>query len=508
MPLPSILVEPRPRRLATAVVTLAVLAGSATAASAATRSVAPNGSDGGNCLGAPCATLARAYEVAAAGDVISIGPGVYPRQEVPAGTKAVTFEGAAGNTIRQLHNHASNVTFDGLDVDANAGTPTGAAFESNAPGVTVRNTRIGNVTDEKGALLGGWSSTNSMNVVLDNVHFHDVYQEGDGVHNECLFSQVPGLVVRNSTFTNCATMDMMVTRGDWWGQPTYGGLVLENNVFAHATNGRDPRWHYYGFLVHGNMGQLTNVRVVNNTFENWVGGVTNAEIGSASGVWANNIGGGWDCLPGVTYAGNVGKKCAASDVTVNPSGSCAPPTCTPPQTMPVNWVNPAGYDFRLKAGSVAIDVGSAAHAPERDRLGYRRDAKPDAGAFEYGAGPDTGSPAPKPPGGGNPSARWKLRSAKLTSKQICHLPRRGCPASTKLRLRLGRPAKVAVRIQRLRKNAAPKRVRSLALKPVKLHRARRIRAAGLPSGQYRVVVQATDGRGRRAAPVRLKLRVR
>ena len=36
--------------------------------------------------------------------------------------------------------------------------------------------------------------------------------------------------------------------------------------------------------------------------------------GPDSGVWANNIGGGWQCLPGVTYRGNVGKKCDASDV--------------------------------------------------------------------------------------------------------------------------------------------------------------------------------------------------
>ena len=32
------------------------------------------------------------------------------------------------------------------------------------------------MTDEKGALLGGWTSTASQNVVLDNVEFHDVRQ--------------------------------------------------------------------------------------------------------------------------------------------------------------------------------------------------------------------------------------------------------------------------------------------------------------------------------------------
>ncbi len=51
-------------------------------ASAATRYLSPSGSDAGNCLATPCATLARAYNQAASGDVIVVGPGVYPgRQE-------------------------------------------------------------------------------------------------------------------------------------------------------------------------------------------------------------------------------------------------------------------------------------------------------------------------------------------------------------------------------------------------------------------------------------------
>jgi hypothetical protein len=504
--LPSILDNSHARRLAALAAAVVAMLASAPAASAAMRLVSPSGSDGGNCLSAPCATLARAYNVAAAGDVISIAPGVYPRQEIPSGSKAVTFSGQAGNKIRQLHNHAANVTFDGIDVDANFATPTGAAFESNAEGVTVKNSRIGNVIDEKGALLGGWSSTASMRVVLDNVIFHDVYQEGEGVHNECLFSQVPGLTVRNSTFTNCATMDMMITRGDWWGQPSYGGLTLENNVFAHSTQGRDPRWHYFGFLVHGNMGRLTDMRVVNNTFENEVGGIKSAYIDQASGVWANNIGGGWDCLSGVTYRGNVGKKCHASDAATTPAASCAPPLCSPRQTQPVAWLDPVNYDFRIGAGSMAIDVGDASLAPATDRRGYRRDARPDAGAYEYGAGPDAGAPPADPPG--QAGRRWRLRSAKLLARQICHVPRRGCPASTKLRLRLARPARVSVRIQRLRKGKAPKQVRSIALKRVKLHKARRIRAAGLPAGRYRVLVRATDATGERSAVVRLRLRVR
>ena len=50
----------------------------AVGASAATRYLSPSGSDAGNCLSTPCATFARAYGQAAAGDVIVVGPGVYP----------------------------------------------------------------------------------------------------------------------------------------------------------------------------------------------------------------------------------------------------------------------------------------------------------------------------------------------------------------------------------------------------------------------------------------------
>ena len=330
-------------------------------------------------------------------------------------------------------------------------------------------------------------------------------RQGDGVHNECVYAMTPGLTIRNSTFRNCATMDLMITRGDWWGQPSYGGVTLENNVFGHSTNGRDPRWHYYGFLLHGNMGQLTNVRIVNNTFETHVGGVESQNIGSASGVWANNIGGGWDCLPGITYAGNVGKKCAGSDVAVNPSQSCAPPACPSSSTMPVGWIDPAHFNFQLKAGSRAIGAASPAYAPARDRRGYRRDGDPDAGAYEYGAVPDAGTPGAggNPPGGSTPGTRWKLRRARLLSRTICHVPRRRCPASTKLRLRLGRPAAVTVQLRK-----AGRIKRSLVRKRVRLHKAVRIRAKGLPRGRYRVLVRATDVAGTRAALVKLRLRVR
>ncbi len=366
--------------------------------------------------------------------------------------------------------------------------------------VTLKNSRVGNVVDEKGAMLGGSDSTNPTNLVIDNVDFHDVVQRGDGVHNECIMAHAPGITIRNSTFRNCATMDISLGRGDWWGQQPYGNVVLENNVFGHSVNGSG--WHYYGLAWF--VGKFENARVVNNTFENAVR-MDSEHIGSGpySGVWANNIGGGWQCLPGVTYRNNIGKACHSSDRAVNPSSSCGPPACGSLRTMPVGWLNPAGFDFSLQATSAAVNSGSAEYAPPTDKLGLPRDSRPDAGAYEFGAGAATGGPPPS-----STPARWKVRFAALRPRVICRQARRGCPSSTKLRMRLGRPARLSIRVQRVRKGGKPKGVRRVALGKVKVRKAHRLRARGLKAGRYRLVVVATDAAGRRSAPVRLKLRVR
>jgi hypothetical protein len=99
-------------------------------------------------------------------------------------------------------------------------------------------------------------------------------------------------------------------------------------------------------------------------------------------VWANNIGGGWMCLSGVTYTGNVGTKCGTTDVAMSPT-SCSPPGCPSAYATQMKWANPAGWDFHLLAGSVAINKGNPSYAPSTDRDGNPRNGPPDAGAYEY-----------------------------------------------------------------------------------------------------------------------------
>ena len=224
---------PRRTRRA-ALLTIAALAGllaTGPAALGATRLVAPGGSAAGDCRGAPCASFAHAYGLSARGDVVQVAPGAYGPQTIPSGSKAVTFRGAGAAKVSELDNSADNVTFDGIDVDVNFAQNAG--FENHgAANVTFKNGRIGNVTDEKGAVITG------PNFTFDNVVFHDVRATGSSVHNECVFAlDVDGMTVRNSLFHECATMDLFFTYGHWWNPkpPAYGNITLENNVFGHST---------------------------------------------------------------------------------------------------------------------------------------------------------------------------------------------------------------------------------------------------------------------------------
>ena len=151
---------------------------------------------------------------------------------------------------------------------------------------------------------------------------------------------------------------------------------------ALSGSGRDRRREHYGLAWF--VGKVENARVVNNTFENEVR-MEDIHIGNGpySGVWANNIGGGWQCLPGVTYRNNIGKKCDASDRATSPEYSCGPPACQTLQRQPVGWVDPANWNFHLRSDSIAIDAGNSTYAPPTDKDGKTRNGAPDAGAYEY-----------------------------------------------------------------------------------------------------------------------------
>ena len=362
--------------------------------------------------GQACATVAAAYEAASSGDRIGVTAGTYGRQVIPAGTKKLTIRNAAGArpVFGTTTVDASNITvigisivrtddpgpftatleakgsgnvFDGVTVDSKfmetPGTTAGRqGIFAQGDNTVFRNGSTANVVDEKGALIGG------SNVTFDHFEFHDVRATNEFVHNECAYSLGPGLTVKNSHFWSCATIDLFITRGDWYGQPLYGNVTLENNVFEHTNAIEQGSWHHYSLGINGGVIQeMRNWRVVNNTFETTVGG----EAPAPGTVWMNNIG-RWSCQPQAVYSHNVGTKCSGSDIAVNPAASCGRPACSSPVTAPQGWADPANHDFHLTARSPAINKADPTALPPSDSDGINRPvgSGPDAGAFEYGTG--------------------------------------------------------------------------------------------------------------------------
>jgi hypothetical protein len=472
-----------------ATATAALLLGAAPAVEAGTVPVAP----GGN--------LSAAYNQAQPGDVIELACGSYGDWDTPdGGSKQVTVRAATRNCAKfsRLHAKSSNITFDGLDVDAGGGVPECAGGDCAAyetwggnTNITFRNGRIGHVGGQKGAFLHGVESTAPQGIVIENTEIHDVRVTASGQHLECVMSHSPGVTFRGNTFRNCGVFDISLGRGDWWGQPEYGNVTMVNNLFGHSVDdGTD--WHYYGLAWW--LTSLDGARIVNNTFENEV--IMDRANGGAGGVWANNIGGGWSCEPGVVYAGNVGKSCSPQDKAVNPSSS------NQNQIAPMGWVSAGAFDFHLTAGSRAVDAGSAQYAPATDREGTPRSGAPDAGAYEY----DSGRPPTPPDTRGLQPGLLRIQSVRLRPAIICRHARRGCPRSARLRVVTSRKARVSVRLIRLRSNHRPRGVRTLTM-PAARRSVGRVRARGLARGRYRLRITAAVG-GLRSKATTRSLRVR
>jgi chitodextrinase len=375
--------------------------------------VRSNGSDAGSCTSsAPCGSLERAYDLASPGQRIVVAAGSYPGQSLSydsgkSSSSARVTISAGGATFASLTvDGAQHVSLEGATVNGTlllrpetqsrivAGSKpvsdveiSGATLQAflfrNVADVTLRDSSVGGYdvstsglgVPKIGAYLpdeAGADPLTSTGVVIERVRFHDILRTQSGTtHAECLYLDggIDGLVVRQSTFTNCGVFDV-------FGQPNGGdnaNITLENNVFDVP---RDTAGGAAGSALNFKDGSGV-YRNLSIRFNSIVGNIR-SDSGAFSGVSvAGNAIANSSCaatFPASAYDRNVAKTaCGGTDVQADPqfmsssTASCSLSSC---------FVN----DLRLRSGSPAIDRLSS--GPSTDNDGS---ARPLGNGFDAGA---------------------------------------------------------------------------------------------------------------------------
>ena len=410
----------RTRRIPVALLAWMLFSGPA---AAATRHVAPGGSDAGNdCLASPCASLNHTIIIASAGDTISIAPGVYLELVPIFLSKSLTIVGSGPQ-----HTH---LTVHGTVVKPII-TVLGSNTKAHIQDLELRGGHV--LTLEKGGALSNHGKLSIQNVRISN---NTVISEGGGIHNFGEMWVYDSIIEGNEAghggggISNAGSMII------------YNSYILGNVVVGTGQFG-DP-WDGGGGGIL-NSGQLHVARSA--ILENWSvlsgGGIRTRGTGKLSVInttiaenHAGELGGGVHAtgnalLRHVTVAYNtigesspfggggiVAQSLATVDVrnsivawnapqecekifavitgvgNITLDGSCVPIQLNTIGSDPL--LGPLGYhggttpSYSLLDGSPAIDAANAMHCLPGDQRGFARPidgdglggAQCDAGSFE------------------------------------------------------------------------------------------------------------------------------
>jgi hypothetical protein len=337
----------------------------------------------------PCASLARALDVAKPGEVVEIAAGTYPEQQLtgaarPPSGRPVVFRPASGARVEigGLVVGAQDVELErlevtGLYVDARARdvvlrelTVKGALFITSAARISVLGGSVGPGTDVSSQIKAeSGSTTPPRDIRIEGVAFHDFTRSDPSAHVECLHVMaVERLTLRGNSFSNCEAFDVLFTKFGETGSPR--DILIENNTFSCCRSG------FYSVFLGGGHGEIWEDVLVRNNSADRGFSVSQEAVGPRARVrFLSNVAPGVNpllCgLPGVEWDYNVwseGRPCGPND-RVAASG----------------FRNAAAGDFRLRRGAAAIGSGHPRSVPRVDADGRRRPqgGRPDAGAFEY-----------------------------------------------------------------------------------------------------------------------------
>jgi hypothetical protein len=318
--------------------------------------------------GSPLRTIQAAADAATPGTTIHVAAGTYResiRSNVDGTAQApIRFvsdvKGGAkimpsGETNTIWWNAGDYTTIQGFEVDGSNSPDVRAGISAHGNHVYVKGNHVHHILTN-----GANDGTGGAGIGSDGSYFGDIGQHfvGNVVHDiggansdgrvHGIYHQSTGSVVNNVVYN---TPDGITT-----GHDAHDILIANNTVV-------DNGWgiSIYAGDWYGTPQPADRIQVINNVVANSrQGGITEAGWTGTNNVYSNNLmygnGYDWGLQNGLTPTGTV---------KANPL-----------------FVNAGAHDYRLQAGSSAVNYGTAASAPATDLAGY---ARPQAGAHDIGA---------------------------------------------------------------------------------------------------------------------------
>jgi hypothetical protein len=238
----------RTRLSVSALVVLVMLGAQAAAASAATRAVSTSGSDSGNCVGTPCATIGYAVDQAGNGDTISVTAGTY------------------GESVRvekrlALVGHDATIDADGFD---NGLVISGAsAAGTTVDGFTIENAGLEGIFAVQTAHLDISHNTLRHNDAYGPFHPLCANQPDDCGEALHLQSVTGSTVAENLVRDNVGGILLTDENGPTSGNTIDENQVLDNKLDCGITLA--SHWFQLATPVPAGVGGIYDNRVMHNT---------------------------------------------------------------------------------------------------------------------------------------------------------------------------------------------------------------------------------------------------